>query len=259
MKKIMISMCMVVTSMSFAETRRLTPQSSKPSQPAQRGPTLQSIFVSIMDRAMQNGFQLKTQIDTAALIGASAMLAGVRWVNNDKVTLKSEYYDLFKPVTQSGLVVCNAQYQNASYPGYVINNKCSIAAGGREVFVPRYNLLTNPYNASLDWIPYTNAIPALSIEGGVLGARGARRLLICSAKPSGINGVRSLVGSYDQGICHLSWQGKEFKESTFSILAVRDGGIMQVSPQSSATSGPIQGPGFQGVGPAVNPATGKPY
>ncbi|KMY67825.1 hypothetical protein AAU61_08125 [Desulfocarbo indianensis] len=112
------------------------------------------------------------------------------------------------------LYVCRAYYQDGMHVGKILNRKCRLGWGGREVAVDDYQVLT-AYGASWQRAR-PGEIPAGAVGGGY---SNQGEMFVCRANYR--DGVHP--GKLYAGKCHLGWGGREVAVDNYDVLVVRQG------------------------------------
>lgn len=116
------------------------------------------------------------------------------------------------------LLVCRCNYKGVNHPGKVVANKCHIGWGGKEVYLPNYELLVKSGNVNVQWKKSSNnRIPANAVKAGT---EGNTTYYVGRARRSdGTIHPGKVFYSDGKMICNYSWGGKEIVvKSNFEVL-----------------------------------------
>ena len=104
--------------------------------------------------------------------------------------------------------VCRVEYSGGVHPGKVVGKSCNIGYGGKEIVLPRYEVLTGARDGS--WGP-----PRNRLEGAFeAGSEQGRPLFLCRAEYRG----GTHPGKVVSGVCNFGWGGREISLSTFEVF-----------------------------------------
>jgi hypothetical protein len=140
------------------------------------------------------------------------------------------------------LQVCRCNYNGAKHPGKVVAGKCHIGWGGKEVFLPDYEVLINSGNADIQWQKMNGSqIPQNGVEAG--RERNTVYYVGRATHTDGSIHPGKVFMAGGQYICNYSWGGKEIVvRSNFEVLVSngsaaftpKSGGIYNIESKSSA-------------------------
>jgi hypothetical protein len=112
------------------------------------------------------------------------------------------------------LFVCRARYQGGVHPGKIVGRNCNIGYGGREITVPRYEVLTSTRPNRISWQAAANGqIPPGAVVGG---QEPGRQLYICRAPYQGGVHPGKLVGRN----CNIGWGGNEVTLPRYEVMVL---------------------------------------
>ncbi|MEQ8195313.1 MAG: DUF3421 domain-containing protein [Rhodospirillales bacterium] len=120
------------------------------------------------------------------------------------------------------LFVCRARYGQGGnigdHPGKIVAGNCNIGWGGREILLPRYEVLTGNA-AHVAWIPVIQGkMPGNAYVGG---SEAARKLFVCRARFGQGGNVGIHPGKAVDGRCHIGWGGREIPLPVFEVMVAR--------------------------------------
>jgi hypothetical protein len=117
--------------------------------------------------------------------------------------------------TNRSLAVCRATYQGATHPGKVVERKCNIGYGGKEVELKRFDVLVNKGLVELDWIKEDGGIPKNAIKAGE--EKGLSLYVGRAYHEKGTHpGKVFKVGK--NSICNFGYAGKEITQNSYEVL-----------------------------------------
>ena len=161
---------------------------------------------------------MKIVIATATLmLFSTPAFASYQWSStpntNDAIVGGFENYRNSRngPTLKRKLYVCRAQYKGAMHPGKVFAGKCNIGYGGKEIAVPRFQMLQSKNPSRLYW---TKGINQNAI---IAGRENGKPLYICTTNYKG----GRHPGKVHKGMCHIGYGGKEIYTKSFSVLAMK--------------------------------------
>jgi hypothetical protein len=109
------------------------------------------------------------------------------------------------------LAVCRAAYKDGTHPGKVVEGKCNIGWGGKEIVIGKFEVMTAK-GVKLAWVKGPSA------KGMIIGgSETGRTLPVCRAAYKGGTHPGKVVA----GKCNIGWGGKEIVLSTFEVLVQR--------------------------------------
>lgn len=108
------------------------------------------------------------------------------------------------------LFICRGHFNGGVHPGKIVAHTCHISWGGKEIALPRFQVLVSPIR--LNWVPGSNGfVPKKAIKGGY---EANRKLYICQANYNGGIHPGKIVGQ----VCDIAWGGKEISLPQYKIL-----------------------------------------
>lgn len=109
------------------------------------------------------------------------------------------------------LFICQASYMGGVHPGKMVDRKCNITYGGREIPRSSFRILVGH---KMHWTDAFGRIPKRAIEGGY---ENGNPLFICQASYKG--GVHP--GKIVAGSCNIGYGGLEVVRSDFRVLVLK--------------------------------------
>lgn len=152
-----------------------------------------------------------------ALIGAPASAAaqsGLRWVGAAHGSVPpNAVVGGHEPGRQ--LTICRASHGGGVHPGKVVGANCNIGWGGRELTIPRYEVLTTTAPERIGW---ARASHGQSVPNAVVGGQEpGRQLIICRASHGGGVHPGKVVGAN----CNIGWGGREVTLPSYEVMVLR--------------------------------------
>ncbi len=133
----------------------------------------------------------------------------VRWVRVQEGRIPAQALEGGRDKGQP-IYVCRAQYQNGTHIGKVVNRRCNIGWGGREVVLNTFDVLVERRRAR--WVSSGQNLP----RGAVLAGRSpAGDLYVC--RGSYRDGTH--IGKLFKGKCNIGWGGKEVTLDEYQVLS----------------------------------------
>ena len=117
--------------------------------------------------------------------------------------------------TNRSLAVCRCFYKGATHPGKVVERRCNIGWGGKEVGLKRFEVLVNNGVVELDWIKTNGKIPKHAIEGG---EENGKPLYIGRAHYENGTHPGKVFQAGKSNICNIGYDGKEITNRSFEVL-----------------------------------------
>lgn len=117
--------------------------------------------------------------------------------------------------------ICRAPYNNGMHPGKLLgDNGCSIGYGGREVLIPKYEVLTGTPQAqqAAKWVRAQGgqAAPGAYVGGG---EPGRPQLVVCRAPIP--NSQNIITGKLVAQFCNISAGGREIQAPQYEVLVAQ--------------------------------------
>jgi hypothetical protein len=133
----------------------------------------------------------------------------VRWVAVRNGQIPSNAFEGGRADGQP-LYICRTQYQNGTHVGKVVNRRCNIGWGGREIVVNHFQVLVERRRAH--WVRTGQNLP----RGAVLAGRSpSGDLYVCRVRHE--NGTH--IGKLFNGRCNIGWGGKELSLDNYEVLS----------------------------------------
>jgi hypothetical protein len=182
------------------------------------------------------------------LCAAGAQAAGLAWVpNTDPASRQNVIVGGQEP--GRALPICRAAYQNGLHPGKIVAGNCNIGWGGKEILIPKFDVLTG--SPAIRWIAARNGAP-LPAGAFIGGSEPARLLPVCRASyQKGVHPGKVVAGN-----CNIGWGGKEIVLAAYEVMipGLPAGTIGAAGAGVQAVG--VAGAGVQGVGAVGQPAGG---
>jgi len=119
------------------------------------------------------------------------------------------------------IYICRASYENGTHVGKVVNRRCNIGWGGREVVLNDYAVLVE--RSGLRWVGHGQGNP----RGAVLAGRvSGGDLYVCR----GSHGGGTHIGKAFNGKCNIGWGGQEVALSDYQILVAPGSRWLRAQP-----------------------------
>lgn len=109
------------------------------------------------------------------------------------------------------LFICQASYMNGLHPGKMVDRRCNITYGGREIPRNNFRILVGH---DLRWVDSYGRIPHRAIVGG---NENGNPLYLCQAT----KGKGTHPGKIVAGNCNIGYAGKELIISNYRILVTK--------------------------------------
>ena len=142
------------------------------------------------------------------------------------------------------LYVCRSTYQNGTHPGKLVGRNCNIGWGGREIVLPRYEILID--TGSFRWVR-GGSVPSNAVAGG---SEPGRTLYVCRASYNG----GTHPGKWIAGRCNIGWGGREVGLPGELLTS----GAVTASRPPSVTPTPLPSPAPPTTAPPTTGAPGNP-
>lgn len=133
---------------------------------------------------------------------------GVRWVRVQEGRIPSNALEGGQDKGQT-LYVCRAKYQNGTHVGKVLNRRCNIGWGGREIVLNDFEVLVQ--RKRVRWVQPGQMLP----KGAVFAGRCPEGdLYVCRGRYR--DGTQ--IGKLFKGKCNIGWGGKEVTLDNYQVL-----------------------------------------
>lgn len=136
--------------------------------------------------------------------------AGFRWVNQSFNQPMPRRAVVGGHEHGTPLFVCHAKFRGGIHPGKVVDGRCNITYGGKELAFKHYQVLLG--NRHLGWLSTGfGDYPPDAITGGY---ENGHPLKICQARFRGGMHPGKLVA----GHCNIGYNGQEIERSNYNVL-----------------------------------------
>lgn len=117
--------------------------------------------------------------------------------------------------THRSLAVCRCNYKGAMHPGKVVERRCNIGWGGKEVGLKRFEVLVNKGVVELDWLKTDGKIPDHAIQAG---DEKGKPLYVGRAHHANGTHPGKVFKAVSKSICNIGYGGKEITFKTYEVL-----------------------------------------
>ena len=117
--------------------------------------------------------------------------------------------------THRSLAVCRCEYKGAMHPGKVVDGKCNIGWGGKEIRSESFEVLVNKGVVEIDWLKTNGKLPDHAIEAG---DEKGRALYVGRAHHENGTHPGKVFAAGGTNICNIGYGGKEITYNTFEVL-----------------------------------------
>lgn len=118
--------------------------------------------------------------------------------------------------THRSLAICRCEYNGAQHPGKVVERRCNIGWGGKEVGLKRFEVLVNNGVVELDWLKTDGTeMPDHAVQAG---KENGKPLYVGRAYHENGTHPGKVFRVGKNSICNIGYGGKEITYKTFEVL-----------------------------------------